>query len=98
MRHSSYPLRIDLRTRLLESRIDPDTTVVADVYGLDPIGVEVGILVTADERIIKFRYSADFDEWKDVSDTWREDSSTAEHIESELLEVHAAEDSTAAGS
>lgn len=81
MRNSPYPLWTDLRRRLVENDIDPATAVVADSHGLDPVGVEVGIVVSPDGHVIQYRYSTGFDEWSDMTDTWRADAAHAEHVE-----------------
>ncbi|HLE98709.1 MAG TPA: hypothetical protein VI540_02340 [Gaiellaceae bacterium] len=38
---------------------------MADSYGIDPYGIEVGI-VLGGGRVIEYRYDGDFVEWEDI--------------------------------
>ena len=76
-----------MRRRLVENDIDPATAVVADSYGLVPIGVEVGIVVSPDGHVIQYRYSTGFEEWSDMTDTWRDDAAHAEQVEAALRKL-----------
>ncbi len=77
LRESDYPFWGNLRARLREHGIDPNTTMLVESYeqGATAPGVfdahEVGVLVTADKRVISYRYSYKDEqcaEWDDLTD------------------------------
>lgn len=48
------------------------SALVADSYDIAPLGVNVGIVVSPDGRVMSYRHDGHFTEWSDITGTWRE--------------------------
>lgn len=76
LRNSERGFWVALRARLTDEGIDPETTAVAESFEEGPTTrpEEVGVAVSADERVVEYRYSyvdENWVRWEDITGTWQ---------------------------
>ena len=77
LKESQAPLWQDLRQRLKDYGIDPEAAEIVESHVEGPTRkpVEVGVVVSADARVIEYAYSEDKDRWTkwlDRTQNWRD--------------------------
>ena len=83
LRESQAPLWQELRQRLKDYGIDPEAAEVVESYLEGPTrkAVEVGVVVSADGRVIEYAYSLQKEQWTkwlDRTHSWRDAKYAAE--------------------